>query len=161
MKILSREKFHVLIPTSSIAINDRSRLVFLGMDKPLYAKAWDPLFNDERTMTSLLHDMGAPLRLQFVLSQIVDKSLHATARPLGAIVTLVSPNNYDEMRNASELQVQIEWSQRLAPATPLRFVPQTIDNACGVFSIINIAINLQHIDYGKGFVQDSQSCSIS
>lgn len=119
------------------------------MTQTLYGKTWDPLFNDEDTMTSLLHDMGGPHGLSFELSCMIDETVLSQSRLLGAIVTSISREDYNADRDLRESKVQVEWNARSNGPEAMKFVPQTVDNACGIFSIIDLAVNIDHVTFGN------------
>ena len=112
----------------------------------LYAKTFTPLYNDEETLTAFLHDLGASKDLRFDIPELSDLS---QTRVLGAIVTLKDSGTYESDRDRSEAQVKVPWPDRTDnTARSIKFVPQTIDNACGLFSMLHLVLSIDNTHYG-------------
>lgn len=120
-----------------------------AMNKSRYIKSFKPLINDEIMLTELLHDLGGPRHLRFELAELLDVAAASIQKPLGAIVTLVTSDAYDEERDQEEERIDVEWSQRQDRDSSIQLVPQTVDNACGMISVLNLALNLGSIRYGS------------
>lgn len=114
-----------------------------------YAKCFSPLLNDDETFNEFLRALGGPPTLRFELAEV----LQTTPAPPqqmnihGALVTLDCGSTYEEERDRKEAAIERPWNpSRTEEARSFSFVPQTVDNACGVISLLNLCL---HARYGK------------
>lgn len=111
-----------------------------------YIKRFRPLLNDEETLTELLHDLGGPTYLRFEEPYLID--LTKKKKVMGALVTLRTSDDYDAFRDSQEAEEEVMGPQK-QDGLVKHFIPQTIDNACGLIAVLNLAVNLEAVSYGE------------
>lgn len=99
-----------------------------------YDDKWPPLASDTIPLNSLLLRMGLPPNVLLKDACLVDDLDDSTL----ALIILYPESKYDEAAKAIE-----EEQRDHAEAKKLNvcLIKQTIDNACGMFAIINAVLN--------------------
>ena len=105
-----------------------------------YKKSFIPLESDPEIFTELMHDLGASSNLQFIdVWSLEDDDIGFTPRPVLALILILPPCPiYEEQRDARNLTTHDESGEVV-------WMKQTVNNACGLYSIIHSVCNIPGI----------------
>jgi len=119
-----------------------------------YLDKWPALTSDSVQLDTLIHNMGMGQNIQ--LQDVCDFETDLFGNIL-ALIVLFGESEDEERKKATEEETRdyrdIHGMRR--------FVEQSVDNACGMFAIINGILNSSaHKDIGKLYLPLSYSCLV-
>jgi ubiquitin carboxyl-terminal hydrolase L3 len=103
-----------------------------------YQKHFIPLESNPEVFTKLSHELGVAETLSFVEVWSLNEIEHLP-RPALALVLIFPTSTEYEQRKSSEDAGRQEYTK--VPGDGLMWIPQTINNACGLYAILHAACN--------------------
>jgi ubiquitin carboxyl-terminal hydrolase L3 len=103
-----------------------------------YQKHFIPLESNPEVFTKLSHELGVAETLRFVEVWSLNEIEHLP-RPALALVLIFPTSTEYEQRKSSEDAGRQEYTK--VPGDGLMWIPQTINNACGLYAILHAACN--------------------
>jgi hypothetical protein len=127
-----------------------------AMVKDEYRKHFIPLESNPEVFTKLIHELGVSDTFSFVDIWALDCIEHVP-RPAAALVLVLPTSTEYEQRKSVEDAGRQEDNE--AREEGVIWLPQTINNACGLYAILHAACNGDARLSIRRFISNSKSCS--